>query len=259
MTACLNEETTWQGKTLPTDETGEFIVFDSLKSIYATDSVYRLTLTVLPTYFFTDEAAIFMDESYTWRGHTYENLEPDVYTFADSLKTQAGCDSVYTLTLTVKDLPYYAFEEEMITCRDEEATWHGKTLPTDEAGTVIVYDSLLSVHNTDSVYRLTLTVAPTYIIDEYLTITVGEDKQWEVWDLSTMPEGQSTLYASYSTVNDCDSTLVLHLTVESLSHEALPDAPESDERCARKVLINGRLYIIRKDETIYDILGKKIK
>ena len=259
LTACQGEEAIWHGKTLPTDDAGVVIVFDSLKSVYDTDSVFHLTLTVLPTYIFTDEATIFMDESYSWRGQTYENLEPGEYTYTDELKTQAGCDSVYTLTLTVKALEYYSFNEEMTTCQGEEAIWHGKTLPTDEAGTVIVFDSLLSVHNTDSVYRLTLTVAPTYTIDEYLTITVGEEKQWEVWDLSTMPEGKSTLYASYYTVNDCDSTLVLHLTVEPLSHEALPDAPESDERCARKVLINGRLYIIRKDETIYDILGKKIK
>jgi len=214
---------------------------------------------VHPTYLFTEEAAIFMDESFTWREHTYANLEPEVYTFADSLLTQAGCDSVYLLTLTVKALEYYLFDEQMTTCLNEETTWRDKTLKTDETGTFTVYDSLLSVHNTDSVYRLTLTVTPTYTIDEYLTITVGEDKQWEVWNLSTMPEGQSTLYASYYTVNDCDSTLVLHLTVEPLSHEALPDAPQSDARCARKVLINGHLYIIRKDETLYDILGKKIK
>ena len=100
---------------------------------------------------------------------------------------------------------------------------------------------------------------PTYLVDEYLTITVGENKTWEVWNLSAMPVGKSTLYASYSTANDCDSTLVLHLTVEPVTHEALPGTPQADERCAQKILINGHLYIVRKDETLYDILGKKIQ
>ena len=41
--------------------------------------------------------------------------------------------------------------------------------------------------------------------------------------------------------------------------EGLEDAEISSDRAARKVLVNGKIYIIRKDEKMYDILGKKIQ
>ena len=75
-----------------------------------------------------------------------------------------------------------------------------------------------------------------------------------------MPVGEHTLYTTYYSVYDCDSTIVLHLTVNAVPViEGLEDAEISSGRAARKVLINGKIYIIRKDEKMYDILGKKIQ
>ena len=367
MTACQGEEATWHGKTLTTDQTGEFTVKDEYKSIYNTDSVYTLTLTVLPTYSIPATAAISLEESYTWRGNTYENLAPGEYHYADELKTKAGCDSVFTLTLTVGAIPY-AFSEEMTACRNEEATWHGKTLNTDQTGVFTVKDEYKSIYNTDSVYTLTLTVLPTYrfeetkyvneadfvwrgktiqglpqrsepylIYDSLLTtndcdsiyvlvlhvsdipitygeyeaamcdgdeitfegvkyreafegdvlvsskniyggdsivhltvtilptyeieedmyITVGDDAEWEGWNLSTMPVGNMTLSAWYYSEDDCDSTMVLHLHVLPVTTGLNDTTPT--KRVTRKVFYNGQLYIIREDETLYTILGNKIQ
>ena len=368
-TVCQNEEATWHEKVLPTAQAGTVIVYDSLKSVYNTDSVYRLELTVLPAYAFSEEQTIDMGETYTWRDHTYADLTPGVHTYKDEFQTQAGCDSIYILTLTVNAIAY-SFDEEQTVCQREEATWHGKALPTAQAGTVIVYDSLKSVYNTDSVYRLeltvlpswqseetkyvndpdfvwhgktiqglaqssdpyffydsltavngcdsvyvlrlyvsdvpitygeydavicdgdwvtfdgvrytqpfdgeirvskpniyggdsivhlTVTVLPSYTIDEYMTIIVGEEQYWEGWNLSTMPEGETELYATYYTDDDCDSTLILHLTVNAEPIEsAIPNVPMNGKR-VQKIIWNGHLYIIREDETIYDILGTKIK
>ena len=333
------------------------------------DSIITLTLSVLPTYSFTTTATIDMDEIYTWRDHTYADLTPGVHTYKDEFQTKAGCDSTYTLTLTVKAIAY-SFDEEQTVCQNEEATWHEKVLPTAQAGTVIVYDSLKSLYNTDSVYRLeltvlpswqseetkyvndpdfvwhgktiqglaqssdpyffydsltavngcdsvyvlrlyvsdvpitygeydavicdgdwvtfdgvrytqpfdgeirvskpniyggdsivhlTVTVLPSYTIDEYMTIIVGEEKYWEGWNLSTMPEGETELYATYYTDDDCDSTLILHLTVNAEPIESgIPNVPMNGKR-VQKIIWNGHLYIIREDETIYDIIGTKIK
>ncbi len=370
MTVCQNEETEWHGKALPTAEAGTVTVYDSLLSVYGTDSVVALNLTVLPSYTVSSEATITMDSSATWREHEYKDLVPGVYTYADSLLARNGCDSVYTLTLTVTAIGY-SFAEEATACQNEETEWHGKALPTAEAGTVTVYDSLLSVYGTDSVYTLTLTVLPSwqktetkyvneadlewhgqiiqglaqaadpyfyydsltaangcdsvyvlrlfvsdtpvtygeyeevicqgeqvlfngavyteafddnvriaepnmyggdsivhlviivlpsYTIDEYLNIVEGDQLSWEWQNLGNFPVGQYELYATYYTDDDCDSTLVLHLTVEAEAVESgIPHVPFNEGQHVQKVLWNGKLYIIRDDETIYDIVGKRIK
>jgi len=373
MIVCQNEQATWHGKTLQTSEAGTFTnVKDELKSIYNTDSIITLTLTVLPTYSISESASINMDQSYTWHGNTYENLTPGEYTYTDELKTKVGeCDSIHTLTLTVNAIPY-SVSEEMTVCRGEEATWHGKTLQTNEAGVFtnvkdelksiydtdsiitlvltvmptyekeetltryqadivewhgkeikdlearvepyIYYDSLLTVAGCDSVHvlklyitdtpvtygdyeaafcegdevefagtvyttafdgevrleepnvfggdsivRLHISVLPVYTEEEYMSIIEGEDKEWEDWPLSMMPVGESTLYAYYSTVGDCDSTLVLHLTVNPKPIYTDDATTKQRQQKFSKQLINGQLFIIKEDETIYDILGNKIK
>jgi hypothetical protein len=91
-----------------------------------------------------------------------------------------------------------------------------------------------------------------------MTITEGDDQTWEGWNLSTVPVGELTLSTSYYTIYDCDSTLVLHLTVQPVAVST--DIPEQQVKShARKVLREGRLYFIKEDETMYDITGKKIK
>lgn len=369
MSVCQNEEASWHQKTLKSSEAGTFTVYDSLQSIYGKDSIYRLKLTVLPTYTMPFEATIKMNESYNWREKTYEHLTPGTYTYVDSLKTKAGCDSVLTLTLTVEPIGYL-FEETMSACRNEEASWHQKTLNTSEDGTFTIYDSLVSIYGQDSIYALTLTVHPVYLfteekyvneanlvwrgktitdlprreepyliydslksqfgcdsvymlrlhvsdipitygsytneccegefilfdgveyresfegdvrvaekniyggdsivhvtitvfpsyyIEEEMTIVLGQEAQWEYYELSQFPLGSTTLKAEFWSDDFCDSIRVLHLTVEPKPiGTGLPNTL-SEKRVARKVLYNGRIYIIRKDENVYDVLGNKIQ
>ena len=369
MTACRNEENTWHDKTLNTKEVGSFTIYDSLKSIYNTDSVYTLTLTVLPTYTIPAEATIKMNESYTWREHSYSDLNPGVYHYVDSLKTQAGCDSIFTLALTVQSIGYW-YEESMSACVNEENIWHGKTLPTATEGVYVLYDSLQSIYGQDSIYKLTLsvhpvylfeeekyvneanlewrgktitnlpkreepyliydslssqfgcdsvyllrlhvsdipitygnyadeccegevilfagveyresfegdvrvserniyggdsivhltiTVFPSYFIEEEMTIVVGEERTWEYYDLSQFPIGTTTLKAEYWSEEFCDSTMVLHLTIEPKPIGTGIPTNRSEKGVTRKIVYNGQLYIIREDESIYDILGNKIQ
>ena len=369
MTACRNEENTWHDKTLNTKELGSFTIYDSLKSIYNTDSVYTLTLTVLPTYTIPAEATIKMNESYTWREHSYSDLNPGVYHYVDSLKTQAGCDSIFTLALTVQSIGYW-YEESMSACVNEENIWHGKTLPTATEGVYVLYDSLQSIYGQDSIYKLTLsvhhvylfeeekyvneanlewrgktitnlpkreepyliydslssqfgcdsvyllrlhvsdipitygnyadeccegevilfagveyresfegdvrvserniyggdssvhltiTVFPSYFIEEEMTIVVGEEHTWEYYDLSQFPIGTTTLKAEYWSEEFCDSTMVLHLTIEPKPIGTGIPTNRSEKGVTRKIVYNGQLYIIREDESIYDILGNKIQ
>ena len=368
-TVCRNEESEWHRKTLNTAEVGTFTVYDSLVSMYGKDSVYKLTLNVLPTYTVHTDATIKMNESYTWRGQSYENLTPGVHNYVDSLRTNAGCDSILTLTLMVQSIGYM-FEEAMSACRNEAVEWHQQMLNTTEVGTFTVYDSLVSKYGKDSVYKLTLSVHPTYLfteeryvneanlvwrgktiqdlprreepyliydsltsqygcdsvymlrlhvsdipitygsytneccegefilfdgveyrtsfdddvrvsarnvyggdsivhvtitvfpsyyIEDSMTIIVGEHIQWEYYDLGQFPIGSTTLQAEYWSDDFCDSIRVLHLTIEPRPIVTGIPHTGSDKQVARKVLYNGRIYIIRKDEKIYDIIGNAIQ
>ena len=75
------------------------IYYDSLTTAHGCDSIRILYLTILPTYYFEDTAVILEDDIYQWRGKNYS--EEGIY--FDSLLTEAGCDSVYSLILEVEE------------------------------------------------------------------------------------------------------------------------------------------------------------
>ena len=256
-TACRNEETTWHGKTLNTAQPGTFTVYDSLKSAYGKDSVYVLSFTVQPTYLFKEEKRV-NEADLVWRGKTIRDLPvaSEPYFFYDSLTTVAGCDSVYVLELHVSEIPItYGFYEAVI-CDGERVKYEGVWYTEAFEGDVLVAKK--NSYGGDSIVHFTVTVLPSYSIEEYLTITEGDDVSWEGFNLSTQPVGKFTLEAAYYSEDFCDSVMVLHLTVQPEPLETgLPDT-RSEQRVAQKVLYNGRIYIIRKDESVYDILGNKI-
>ncbi len=196
-------------------ESGEYHA--TIPNTQGGDSLITLTLTILPTYTIPAEKTIKTNESYTWREHTYSNLNPGVYYYVDSLKTQAGCDSIFTLTLTVEAIPYF-FEESMTACRNEENTWHDKTLNTKELGSFTIYDSLKSIYNTDSVYTLTLTVLPTYTIPAEATIKMNESYTWREHSYSDLNPGVYHYVDSLKTQAGCDSIFTLALTVQSIGY-----------------------------------------
>jgi len=260
MTACHGEEGTWRGKVLPTDGVGEKYVYDSLKSVYGTDSVYVLLLTVLPVYSFTETLRVNTIDT-TWHGQTIASLEArqEPYLFYDSLKTVFGCDSVYELKVFVSALPITYGTYEALVCEGDQVEYEGVIY--SEAFTGDIHLEERNIYGGDSIVRLTVKILPNYLIEQEMTITEGDNASWEGWSLSGVPVGESELYASYYSIDDCDSTIVLHLTVLARQpiEEGLDDAQEEVHRGARKVMMRDRIYIIREDESQYTILGTKIK
>lgn len=260
MTACHGEESTWHGKELPTDGEGVVMVYDSLKSVYGTDSVYVLELRVLPVYSFTEMLRVNTIDT-TWRGQTITALEArqEPYLFYDSLKTVFGCDSVYELEVFVLALQITYGTYEALVCEGDEVEYEG--VRYSEAFTGDVHLEERNIYGGDSIVRLTVKVLPNYLVEQEMTITEGDNASWEGWNLSGVPVGESELYASYYSIDDCDSTIVLHLTVLAPQPIAagLDDAQEEVRRGARKVMMRDSIYIIRDDESQYTILGTKIK
>ena len=191
----MGEIYTWHGR----DLTAAGIYYDSLTTIHGCDSVYELTLTVNPTYSFSENDAICQGGTYTWHGR--DLTAAGIY--YDSLTTIHGCDSVYELTLTVN--PTYFFSENDAICQGGTYTWHGRDLTA--AG--IYYDSLTTIHGCDSVYELTLTVNPTYFFSENDAICQGEIYTWHDRDLTAA----GIYYDSLTTIHGCDSVYELTLTV----------------------------------------------
>ena len=258
MSACVNEETEWHGKQLPTTAAGDYVLYDSLKSVYGQDSVYVLKLSVHPVYLFTEEKYV-NEANFVWRGKTITNLpkREEPYMIYDSLTSQYGCDSLYLLILHVSDIPitYGSYTNEC--CEGEFILFDGVEYRASYDGDVRVSEK--NIYGGDSIVHVTITVFPSYFIEEEMTMVAGEARTWEYYDLSQFTVGTLTLKAEFWSDDFCDSIRVLHLTVEPKQiGTAIPNT-ESEKRVARKVLYNGKLYIIRKDEHIYDVLGNKIQ
>jgi hypothetical protein len=143
-------------------------------------------------------------DSYTSPSGNYTYTTSGVY--YDTITNHWGCDSLLTIDLNIT---YSFFSEENINiCQGETYTWHGQTLNT--AGTY--YDSLTTVNACDSIYKLSLIVNPTYLIEENHSICQGETYTWHGQTLNTA----GTYYDSLTTVNGCDSIYKLSLNVNSL-------------------------------------------
>ena len=164
------------------------------------DSVVTMTLTVSPTYNTPVSAAICQGESYSFGGHSLTS--GGVY--YDTLQSQAGCDSVITLTLTVN--PTYAVPDTRTICAGElPYTWNGVTF--EAAGTQTV--TLPTVHNCDSVVTMTLNVNPEYTTPLSAVICQGESYSFAGQNLTVGGVYRDSL----QTVSGCDSVVVLTLTV----------------------------------------------
>ena len=96
VTICYGDSYIWQG--VEYIESG--VYKDTLQSWQGCDSILTLNLIVSPVYQFDDTVEIQRGELYQWRGKTF--VESGVY--FDSLTTEVGCDSIYILSLTVKEV-----------------------------------------------------------------------------------------------------------------------------------------------------------
>ncbi len=108
------------------------------------------------------------------------------------------------IKITVK--PTYSVSESHTICSGQVYNWHGNNYTTANTYTA----SYSTVNGCDSSYVLTLTVKPTYTFNESHSICSGQVYNWHGNNYTTA----NTYTASYSTINGCDSSYVLTLTVK---------------------------------------------
>ena len=188
---------TWRGNSY----SAAGVYYDSLTTILppGCDSVYVLNLIVRPNYEFNTNAAICNGDVYVWRGNNYSNA--GFYT--ESFVTAFGCDSIYSLNLTVN--PVYSFVTDAQICDGDVFIWRGNNYTAQG----VYYDSLLTMLGCDSVYSLNLSVNPVYAFTINADICEGSAYLWEGNSYTTA----GTYTESYLTALGCDSILTLNLDV----------------------------------------------
>ncbi len=168
-------------------------------SVIGCDSVVTLDLTVHQTQQTALTAEICEGEVYAFAGDSLEVAG----TYAETLTSSAGCDSIVTLTLVVHRPAATTLMEEI--CQGEQFSFNGRSLDADG----IYIDSLLTSEGCDSIVTLDLTVWPTY--DDTLTLQICEGDTYDFFGNSLGTAGTYT--ETVSTVHGCDSTVTLVLSV----------------------------------------------
>ena len=179
------------------------IYYDTLQTIHGCDSVFRLTLTVYPSFFFEENASTCQGTPYSWHGRDLTTAG----IYHDTLQTIHGCDSICTLTLTVNET--YAVTEEAAICDGESYTWHGRSFTRRG----VYADTLHTVAGCDSICTLILTVNPKYLIEDI--VSVREDKLPYRWQGESINQA-GDYRKEYSSIYGCDSVHILHLVVTEL-------------------------------------------
>jgi uncharacterized repeat protein (TIGR03803 family) len=107
-----------------------------------------VVLTVNPVYTYTELHSLCNGQTYSWHG---QSLTAEG-TYYDNHTSTNGCDSNYTLTLTVN--PVFAFTENHEMCNGETYNWQGTDISAEGTYTSNYY----SVSGCDSIYTLNLTI-----------------------------------------------------------------------------------------------------
>jgi hypothetical protein len=123
--------------------------------------------------------------------------------FADTLNTIAGCDSIIMTNLLVN--PTYSDTILTTICSNQTYNFHGNTL--NNSG--IYIDTLYSFNGCDSIITLNLTVNPTLSTNLNISICSNQTYNFNGNILSN----SGTYLDTLSTVNGCDSTISLQLTI----------------------------------------------
>lgn len=177
-------------------ETGSYM--QHFTTQYGCDSIVVVHLFVAPIIHEKYIEAICQGQPYYFGGSYV--TEPGLY--VDSTLSMYGCDSITTLTLHIHEP--YLIDEYIETCHEDTFFYRGQVITKPG----IYYDSLLTQHGCDSVYRLIYNKTPSYLFHSEDTMCVGATYSYRGKSYTS----PGVYYDSLTTVSGCDSIyrLVLH-------------------------------------------------
>ncbi len=208
---CYGENYYENGFTFQKPAVGEYEDSLILQSSAGCDSIVRLNLTVRPSYNYNYIDTICFGENYS--EHGFRIIEPNVGMIKDSLifTTKKGCDSILRLRLYV--LPSYEYVFTESACAGETYNKHGFHYDNLSAG--IINDTLFfeTSCGCDSTFILELDVEQVQMTTFTESICHGESYDDHGFSYSNPHVGQILDTAHYTSVQGCDSTVVLDLYV----------------------------------------------
>ena len=213
---CVNEPYTEHGFDTLFAQAGTYTLFHYGENVFGCDSVTELHLTVRPDYHQNISRMICENGSYVFNGQTL--TEAGVYTA--ELQSIYGCDSIVTLNLTVG--AEYRDTLEAHVCYGNAYTQYGFNI---ENATVTGYyeQHTTAVNGCDSTSVLHLIVHELNTTDLYTTLCKGETYRLNGFNVTANKVGDTTYTRVIPTVYGCDSTIVLHVTVNPTSTVVLTD------------------------------------
>ena len=159
------------------------------KTVDGCDSIETLILTANPSYHFDTAVTIMDDQSFYWRGRTYNRTGM----YYNTYQTELGCDSTYSLNLYVVETEYHHIDDTI--CNGQVYVWRGDTLTDDGYYTKTVRDTL---HKFSAVYTLRLVVTYPTTITKARTGDICADA--ESFDIEFEFSGKKPL--AYSVIFD---------------------------------------------------------
>lgn len=247
---CEGDTAYYEGKAYTTSLTDSVLL--TVKNQYGGDSIVVLTVTAHPLYAFAETKMIKQGTHETWQGIDLSTMPIGDTTLVAEYNSIYGCDSVYTLQLEVIVLPTTYGSETFTICSGEQITYEGKTYKRPTVDSVLL--SQPNQYGGDSIVVVVVNVKPSMHLTSSKTITVGDTVEWQSYDLSIMPVGDTTLVAEYLSVYGCDSTFTLHLTVLEIQTTDLGETSVTEP--VQKQLRDGQIFI-RKGDDYYDLYGRK--
>jgi gliding motility-associated-like protein len=158
------------------------------------------TVTVDPVYSSTLDVTICQGQTYSFLGASL--TLPGVY--RDTLYTVHGCDSAFTLNLTVN--PTYTTDLFDTTCDNQPYSFFGSSLST----TGVYNHTLTTVNGCDSTVVLHLAVYPTYSSTSSGIVCQGDSYLFG----GTYYNSSGTYTKTLSSIYGCDSVVTLTLVVK---------------------------------------------
>ncbi|MDR0873294.1 MAG: T9SS type B sorting domain-containing protein [Prevotellaceae bacterium] len=199
----------WRGNTYGASGTYN----DNLSGIATSgcDSIYTLVLKISSIFYDTLRVAVCENDlPYQWRGADYDTDG----TYDDDLSLIGGCDSIYTLVLTIKPT-FYDTLRAAVCKTDLPYKWRGNNY---NAGGVY-NNAYLSGNACDSIYTLVLTVNPVFY-DTLRTAVCKNDLPY-TWRGNDYSAGGTYNDPYLSVVGGCDSIYTLILTVNPVFYDTL--------------------------------------
>ena len=188
------------------------IYSDTIPNAYGGDSIICLTLHVHPLFASEESFNHYLGLPGTWQGVDLSLLPLGDTTLVAAYSSAYGCDSTYTLHLSVLPNPTTYGEYKAAFCEGDSIEFAGKWYFAAAEDSVMMSEK--NIYGGDSIVLLAVSVNPVYQTEQTDTMRIGEELTWQGVDLSVLPIGDTTLVAAYSSVYGCDSVYILHLTVE---------------------------------------------